>query len=200
VPTCLFVTLGCKVNQYDSQAIREDLARRGFVEARPEGHVDLCVVNTCCVTSESHHKSLQHIRRLAREHPEAILVVTGCSVETDAVAIRAIPGVRLVVGNEGKPTLAGVAAAAAEQSAVGGPHSPERRHGPEGARIPPFLSLSWLSCDSWRGIFLWRTTIRHERHETARNQPSCGSTVNQERFLPTFPTRPWRACGARRGG
>ena len=111
MPTCALVTLGCKVNQYDSQAIREELARLGYREVGAAMAADLYVVNTCCVTHESHRKSLQHVRRLARAHPEAVLVVTGCSAETSAEEIRAIPGVRLVAGNDAKPLLARMAAA-----------------------------------------------------------------------------------------
>ncbi len=109
MPTFALITFGCKVNQYDSQAIREALVRRGYVEALPAHPADLYVVNTCCVTAESHRKSLQRIRRLGRKHGAATLVVTGCSVDSDAEAIRAIPGVRVVVSTENKPLLDAIA-------------------------------------------------------------------------------------------
>ena len=109
MPTCAFVTLGCKVNQYDTQAVREGFARLGWTEAAAAEPADLYVVNTCCVTAESHRKSLRIVRHIAREHPAAAIVVTGCSVETDAEPFRSIPGVLAALGNDGKATLAEVA-------------------------------------------------------------------------------------------
>jgi threonylcarbamoyladenosine tRNA methylthiotransferase MtaB len=116
VQTVAFITLGCKVNQYDTQAIRESLARAGYDEVPADEDAAAYIVNTCCVTAESHRKSLQFVRRIARAHPDAALVVTGCSAETHAEELRAIPGVRHVVDNAGKvdvPSLiAGVAPSA----------------------------------------------------------------------------------------
>ena len=106
MPTCALVTLGCKVNQYDTQAIREAMARMGYEEVDASAAADLYVVNTCCVTRESHRKSLQHVRHIARARPDAAIVVTGCAVESDADAFRAIPGVRHVLGNDAKARLA----------------------------------------------------------------------------------------------
>src|SRR3990167_9083898 len=60
--TCAFITLGCKVNQYETQAIRESLAAKGFMETNPEQAADLYVINTCTVTSvrsEEHTSELQ---------------------------------------------------------------------------------------------------------------------------------------------
>ena len=105
MPTCAFVTLGCKVNQHDTQAIREDLAHLGWGEAPPPAPANLYVVNTCCVTGGSHRKSLRLVRQIARQHPGAAIIVTGCSVETDPERFRAIPGVAAVVGNAGKAAL-----------------------------------------------------------------------------------------------
>jgi len=105
---CAFVTFGCKVNQYDSQAMRETLAQLGCAEVTAEA--DLYVVNTCCVTRESHRKGLQAIRRIARAHPAACIIVTGCSAETHAEMLRDLPGVLCVVGNEGKARLAEILA------------------------------------------------------------------------------------------
>ena len=76
--TCAFITLGCKVNQYETQAIRESLAARGFVEANPEQAADLYVINTCTVTSVSDEKSRQYIKKVRRKNPRATVVVTGC--------------------------------------------------------------------------------------------------------------------------
>ena len=88
--TCAFITLGCKVNQYETQAIREALAAKGFVETIPEQAADLYVINTCTVTSSSDEKSRQHIKRVKRKNPRAIVVVTGCYAEADARTIKNI--------------------------------------------------------------------------------------------------------------
>ncbi len=73
-------TLGCKVNQYDSENLRTQLLRQGYVSAHNEQveELDLIVVNTCSVTSESDRKGRQMIRKLIRKHPQAKMVVTGC--------------------------------------------------------------------------------------------------------------------------
>jgi threonylcarbamoyladenosine tRNA methylthiotransferase MtaB len=72
------LTLGCKVNQYETELVREGLARVGYRDAAPHEAADLCVVNTCTVTAEGDSKSRQAIRRLARENPAARIVVMGC--------------------------------------------------------------------------------------------------------------------------
>ncbi len=71
-------TLGCKVNSYESQAIREELLKDGFIETSFKT-ADLVIVNTCAVTSEAERKDRQVIRRIARENPNCKIVVMGCS-------------------------------------------------------------------------------------------------------------------------
>jgi threonylcarbamoyladenosine tRNA methylthiotransferase MtaB len=72
------LTLGCKVNQYETELVREGFARIGYRDAGEGEAADLCVVNTCTVTSEGDSKSRQAIRRLARENPASRIVVMGC--------------------------------------------------------------------------------------------------------------------------
>ncbi len=72
------LTLGCKVNQYETELVREGFARIGYRDAGEGESADLCVVNTCTVTSEGDAKSRQAIRRLARENPASRIVVMGC--------------------------------------------------------------------------------------------------------------------------
>src|SRR5690606_4109438 len=72
------VTLGCKVNQYETQLVREGLLRSGFVDAAESEPADVCIVNTCTVTAEGDAKSRQAIRRLHRRNPHARIVVMGC--------------------------------------------------------------------------------------------------------------------------
>lgn len=104
--TCAFITLGCKVNQYETQAIREALTAKGFVETIPEQAADLYVINTCTVTSSSDEKSRQHIKRVKRKNPRAIVVVTGCYAEADAKAIKNIDGVDYVITKDEEAQLA----------------------------------------------------------------------------------------------
>ena len=108
-PSAAVLTQGCKVNQYESEAIAEALAARGFTIRPPQEVCDLYVVNTCTVTAESDRKARQAIRRLLSENPEAFLIVTGCSAQKAADAIAAIPGVDCIVGNRNKLAVADAA-------------------------------------------------------------------------------------------
>ncbi len=101
-PTAAFLTLGCKVNQYESEAMAEALVREGFLIRPPDETCDVYVVNTCTVTAESDRKSRQAVRRLIKQNPPAVMVVTGCSAETGTRRIADIPGVDAVVGNREK--------------------------------------------------------------------------------------------------
>jgi len=101
-PTAAILTLGCKVNQYESQAMSEALAMAGFVMLSPHDVCDLYVVNSCTVTAESDRKSRQAVRKLLTQNPSAYMIVTGCSAETDAKRIADILGVDVVVGNRQK--------------------------------------------------------------------------------------------------
>ncbi len=102
--TCAFVTLGCKVNQYETQALREAIISSGYKEAPPSSSADLYVVNTCTVTSTSNEKSRQQIRRVIRNNPDAKVIVTGCYAEANAEEIKKIDGVDYVFekSREGK--------------------------------------------------------------------------------------------------
>lgn len=91
------VTLGCKVNQYETQYVREGLLRAGFRDAGPGEQADLCIVNTCTVTAEGDAKSRQAIRRLARENPAARIVVMGCYATRAPHELAALPGVAEVI-------------------------------------------------------------------------------------------------------
>lgn len=101
-PRFLIETLGCKVNQYDSQRMRTRLMRRGFrsVAADGDSEPDLIVVNTCSVTSESDRKGRQTIRKLIRRHPGARVVVTGCYSERKPQEILRLEGVDEIVAIE----------------------------------------------------------------------------------------------------
>lgn len=96
-PTCRLVTLGCKVNQYETQLVKEALERSGYREACEEESADLCVVNTCTVTGEADSKARQTIRQLARRNPDAKTVVFGCYAANDPTTLEQLPGVVAVV-------------------------------------------------------------------------------------------------------
>ena len=96
-PTCRLVTLGCKVNQYETQLVRETLLANGYREAAGGEPADLCVVNTCTVTAAGDKKGRQLVRRLAKHNPGARTVVMGCYATRDPAAVAKLPNVAEVV-------------------------------------------------------------------------------------------------------
>jgi threonylcarbamoyladenosine tRNA methylthiotransferase MtaB len=95
--TCRLVTLGCKVNQYETQYVKETLEANGYIEATEGERADLCVVNTCTVTAEGDAKSRQAVRRLHHANPKADIVVMGCYATRDPETVRRLPGVAKVI-------------------------------------------------------------------------------------------------------
>lgn len=91
------LTLGCKVNQYETQYLRDGLATLGYIDAGEGESADLCVVNTCTVTAEGDAKSRQVIRRIARENPAAKIVVMGCYATRAPEEVALLPGVTEVL-------------------------------------------------------------------------------------------------------
>jgi threonylcarbamoyladenosine tRNA methylthiotransferase MtaB len=102
VRTCRLVTLGCKVNQYETQYVQELLEANGYVESAPGQPADLCVVNTCTVTAEGDAKSRQLVRRLHQQNPQAALVVMGCYATRDPDAVARLPGVTRVLTDKAR--------------------------------------------------------------------------------------------------
>ncbi len=93
-------TLGCKVNQYETQAMEQQLTALGH-EAAPEDGSDVLIVNTCTVTSVADRKNRTLIHRLRREHPQAILGVCGCYAQVSTDEVRAM-GVDVISGSGGR--------------------------------------------------------------------------------------------------
>ncbi len=91
------LTLGCKVNQYETEYVREGLLGIGYQDALDDELAELCIVNTCTVTAEGDAKSRQAIRRLARRNPGAKIVVMGCYATRAPSEVAALPGVSQVV-------------------------------------------------------------------------------------------------------
>src|SRR6266550_3803959 len=104
--TFAVATLGCKVNQADTEAIGEQMSDAGFVQRDFNEIADVYIVNTCTVTHLGDRSSRQLISQARRRHPQALLVVTGCYAELSPKAVAALPGVDLVIGNSGKESLA----------------------------------------------------------------------------------------------
>ena len=102
MPTCAFITFGCKANQYDTQAMREVLLAGGYTEAPPGGPADVCIVNTCTVTGAADSKSARAVRRLLREHPGSRVVIAGCGVNASAPYLDEFAGHVLIADNERK--------------------------------------------------------------------------------------------------
>ena len=104
-----FCSLGCKVSQYETEALAERFAAAGFTVSDFDAVCDVYVINTCTVTVESDRKSRQMIRRATRINPDAVVIVTGCSSQLHPDSIAAIPGVSYVSGNDRKMNLSDVA-------------------------------------------------------------------------------------------
>jgi len=98
-------TLGCKVNQYETQSIREQLVSAGFIECLSKEVADLYVVNTCTVTEKADRQSRHMIGLFHKTNPNAKIVVTGCYAESDSSDISFLPGVRHVVKNIDKSRI-----------------------------------------------------------------------------------------------
>ena len=97
--TVKFITLGCKTNIYESEAMAQLFEDAGF-EVIAKGTADICVVNTCTVTGTGAAKSLKQIRRARRENPNAVLAVTGCLAQTEADRLREAENIDVLIGNK----------------------------------------------------------------------------------------------------
>ena len=94
------VTLGCKVNTYEAEALKTLFDKKGYTN--DEENPDVIVVNTCSVTSTSDQKCRQKIRGLIKAHPNAVMVVMGCYAQVGFKVISEIPGVNIIVGTNNR--------------------------------------------------------------------------------------------------
>jgi len=92
-------TLGCKVNQFESEAISQYLENSKWRDAGAEGNADVVIVNTCTVTQKASMQSRQAIRRAIRSYPNARIMVTGCYAQTSADEIKKIQGIHDIIGS-----------------------------------------------------------------------------------------------------
>lgn len=93
-----FYTLGCKVNQYETQSMREEFERNGFT-AVSDSIADIVVINSCTVTAESDRKTRQLLHRIRRQNPNAVIVLTGCMAQTFSGDKSELTDADIVVGN-----------------------------------------------------------------------------------------------------
>ena len=99
------VTLGCKVNQYESEAIAERLESLGFEICNADEKCDAYIINTCTVTAESDRKARQTIRRMMKQNKNAYILVTGCYSQVSPEDVAAIDGVDYLCGTSNKMTV-----------------------------------------------------------------------------------------------
>ncbi len=100
-----FKTLGCKVNQYETEALKERCISRGYEIVRDEDFAHVYVINTCTVTNMADRKSRQFIRRFKKQNPDAIVAVTGCYAQIKPEEVAAIDGVNIVAGTNEKNNI-----------------------------------------------------------------------------------------------
>jgi len=104
-------TLGCKVNQYDTEAILRDFAALGFTVCNFKEIADVYLINTCTVTNISDKKSRQMINTAYKSNPNALIVAYGCYAQVNPDALKKIEGVSMVIGTEDKERVADMVAA-----------------------------------------------------------------------------------------
>ncbi len=94
----IFQTLGCKVNQYETEAMREALLNMGHTSNK-DAPIDAVIINSCTVTAESDRKTRQLLRRMRREHPNAVIALTGCMVQAFPDKSQALEEADIIIGN-----------------------------------------------------------------------------------------------------
>ncbi len=100
-----FFTLGCKTNQYETEAMASAFRSRGYETVDFDEIADIYIINTCTVTHMGDRKSRQVIRRAVRKNPDAVIGVTGCYAQTSPGEVLDIPGVDLVIGTRDKSRI-----------------------------------------------------------------------------------------------
>lgn len=107
-PTVCFVTLGCKVNQTESEAVAQLFREAKYQVVGASEEADVVVINTCTVTNMGDSKSRRVIRRMIKEHPESFVVVMGCYAQTTPGEVLGIEGVDLVLGTQDRVKMLGL--------------------------------------------------------------------------------------------
>ena len=100
-----FYTLGCKVNQYETQEMIELFENAGHTIIYKSLGADICVINSCTVTAESVRKTRQTIRKLKKQNPDSIVILTGCASQAEPHIINDLPEVDILMGNRSNTTV-----------------------------------------------------------------------------------------------
>jgi len=158
MPKFIVTTLGCKVNQYESASLSENLKKTGWESVQKEKPADLYIINTCTVTQKASMQSRQAIRQASRANPKARIVVTGCYAQTEPDELKQIKGIDLIVGHADKHNIPEMIQFSTEKS-TSSPvticrdvrHEIDFRHPPlvaSGNRTRPFLKIQ-DGCDAF---------------------------------------------------
>lgn len=99
------VTLGCKVNQFESQAMIKNLCENGYIRADGNTSPDITIINSCAVTAVSEQKAVKMIHRIRRENPQTIIVLTGCMAQTNQDIKEKLPEIDIILGNKRRGDL-----------------------------------------------------------------------------------------------
>ena len=118
MPTAAFMTLGCKVNQFETETMEGLFRRAGYSLVPFTEKADVYVINTCSVTSLGEKKSRQLVRRAQRLNEQAVIAVTGCYAQLAPEVLAALPGVRLVVGTKDRGRIVELVEQAAHEAGV----------------------------------------------------------------------------------
>lgn len=102
MPEFAITTLGCKVNQCESESMAKSMISSGWIEAGKGKSADVCIINTCAVTQRASMQSRQAVRQAIRSNPNALIIVTGCYAETEPDQLKKIDGANRIIGNSGK--------------------------------------------------------------------------------------------------
>lgn len=102
---CAIITLGCKVNQCESESLAKMMELCGYEIVEHNEKADVYIVNTCCVTAEGERKSRQAVRKVKTFNPNCIIAVTGCAVQRSPETFEKIDGVEIVIGNGKKSEI-----------------------------------------------------------------------------------------------
>jgi len=145
MPEFITTTIGCKVNQCESESIAKSMISSGWTESVDKTGADVCIINTCTVTQKASMQSRQAIRQAIRSNPEALIIVTGCYAETEPDELNKIGGISLIIGNKEKEKIAEIIKSVFESRAHSGTPAPAVR---QGGRTRAFLKIQ-DGCDSF---------------------------------------------------
>ncbi|MBT3312351.1 MAG: tRNA (N(6)-L-threonylcarbamoyladenosine(37)-C(2))-methylthiotransferase MtaB [Desulfobacterales bacterium] len=145
-------TLGCKVNQAESEAIAHILKDADSDQTRNEAEADICIINTCTVTGKASMQSRQAIRKAIKANPNARIVVTGCYAQTETDEIKKIKGVHYIIGQSSKSLIPELALSGEKHKNMSSPVLIRNEMGKEepfnripvnvsGIRTRPFLKI-----------------------------------------------------------